>query len=490
MLYYTVSVIASFILTILYLNRSHKYSGINLSNLFCLTSISNLGYYLVARSTDIGGALVATKMTYLGGCFLTLFTFQFIMMVCKIEKLKWVSTIAILFSSIVYALVITDEFHHGLYRSVRLLQRNGVSYMQKEYGPVHTIFYIMMIIFILLDIGVIIYGFRRKMNASVKSMAYLTALVSSNIVGFLLGKHIWEEIEIMPLAYIIDQIVCLIIDERSVMYNLQGVVSDALMERNALGYAAFDNRLSYLGSNEIMRNWFSEVERLRVDMKFDERSAMYQQIQQLTKQVDELGEVQLVFPYGDRFYKVKGNHLITAHNRKKGYSFFVEDNTEEQLRLNKAIYEKEHDAMTGLYNKGKYMELVNGTYKHLDSIAIFNMDVNNLKVMNDTYGHESGDALIIKAGNSIKKVQGARVKGFRLGGDEFMIVGENLSKDEALKLKANWEKAVKDLNAENDGVEIIVACGFAYGEKGYSLEELLKQADQAMYEDKKRLKRS
>ena len=89
---------------------------------------------------------------------------------------------------------------------------------------------------------------------------------------------------------------------------------------------------------------------------------------------------------------------------------------ENGIMREKLIYDSEHDHLTGLYNKGKYLSMIEDTYLNQDSIAIFNFDVNNLKVMNDTYGHEAGDKLLIKAANSIRKVTSNRVHGYRMGG--------------------------------------------------------------------------
>lgn len=147
--------------------------------------------------------------------------------------------------------------------------------------------------------------------------------------------------------------------------------------------------------------------------------------------------------------------------------------------------EKEHDGLTGLYNKGKFMSLKKTLFSKQDSIAIFNMDVNNLKHMNDTYGHEAGDSLIRKAAASLRKIEARNVLTFRVGGDEFMAVGLHLSREGAENLLKAWEAGLGELNRQDDGIQCVIACGMAYGEAGYDLEALLKQADELMYEDKK-----
>ncbi len=62
---------------------------------------------------------------------------------------------------------------------------------------------------------------------------------------------------------------------------------------------------------------------------------------------------------------------------------------ENGVMREKLVYASEHDGLTGLYNKAKYLEMAEKEFQSLDSIAIFNFDVNNLKKMNDQFGHEA-----------------------------------------------------------------------------------------------------
>lgn len=147
--------------------------------------------------------------------------------------------------------------------------------------------------------------------------------------------------------------------------------------------------------------------------------------------------------------------------------------------------ERDQDRLTGLYNKGKFMELKRSLFRVQETIAVFNMDVNNLKQMNDNFGHEAGDRLIRKAADSLKKIENRNVMAFRTGGDEFVVVALHVSFKEAEKIRTEWERGLEELNREDDGIQCIIACGFAYGEPGYNLENVFTLADERMYEDKK-----
>ncbi len=162
---------------------------------------------------------------------------------------------------------------------------------------------------------------------------------------------------------------------------------------------------------------------------------------------------------------------------------------ENGLMREKLIYESEHDSLTGLYNKGKYLSMLETEYPNLNSIAIYNFDVNDLKVMNDTYGHEAGDKLLMKAANSIRKVQTNKIHGYRMGGDEFLMVACDVTEQEANQLKERWEQELARLNTAPDRIHCVMAVGMVYGCKEYELSKLLKKADELMYEDKKKKKK-
>lgn len=158
---------------------------------------------------------------------------------------------------------------------------------------------------------------------------------------------------------------------------------------------------------------------------------------------------------------------------------------ENTMLREKLVYESEHDRLTGLYNKGKYLSMVEQDFPNMDSLAIFNFDVNDLKIMNDTYGHEAGDNLLIKAANSIRKVVDNKTFGFRMGGDEFLMVATNVTEDEVKQLRERWEEELVRLNELDDGIHCVIALGVAYSKAPYDFSELSKQADNLMYEDKK-----
>ena len=146
---------------------------------------------------------------------------------------------------------------------------------------------------------------------------------------------------------------------------------------------------------------------------------------------------------------------------------------------------KDYDDLTGLYNKGKLNEMKRTLFGRMETLAVFNMDVNNLKQMNDRYGHEAGDRLLRKAAESLKLIEARNVIPFRVGGDEFIVAAIHVDRAAAEKIRKEWEEGLAGLNRKDDDIICEIACGLAFGEKGFNMDEVFAEADRLMYEDKK-----
>ncbi len=155
----------------------------------------------------------------------------------------------------------------------------------------------------------------------------------------------------------------------------------------------------------------------------------------------------------------------------------------------KIIYESEHDKLTDLFNKDKYLIRRSEVFGNPDKIAVLNFDVNNLKLVNDTLGHEAGDHLIMKTAESLKSILSDTVTGYRIGGDEFVVIGVGATASDAKKMMDTWSQALDDINKE-EKEPITVACGIACGVGEYDLDRLLEEADRNMYQNKDKMKES
>ncbi len=162
-------------------------------------------------------------------------------------------------------------------------------------------------------------------------------------------------------------------------------------------------------------------------------------------------------------------------------------NVKDQIRIQ---HLSERDTLTGLYNQNFYKtvlesELGNGT------IGVLFFDVNGLKRENDTKGHEYGDLLLRRCADSIHRILDEKTTGYRVGGDEFLVLVRTDSEEFAREKINKWRSALDQINFEYRLEENAPVCsmevGFAFGRIN-DLTELISQADSRMYEYKNRRK--
>lgn len=145
----------------------------------------------------------------------------------------------------------------------------------------------------------------------------------------------------------------------------------------------------------------------------------------------------------------------------------------------------EMDGMTELYNRTKYNSMVEEVYKNEKQIGVIFWDINFLKQINDNEGHEHGDLLIRTVAQSINKIATENNLAYRIGGDEFVMVIPDADKRILQKKISEWRRGIDRLKKDSK-MNISVAVGYAYG-NGNSFDEVVREADKMMYEDKERL---
>lgn len=147
----------------------------------------------------------------------------------------------------------------------------------------------------------------------------------------------------------------------------------------------------------------------------------------------------------------------------------------------------EVDEMTNLYNRNKYLEMVQDYYPNIEQVSVLFGDLNGLKKVNDTLGHEYGDKLIISTTKLITIFTNEKSKAYRIGGDEFVIIVEDMDVDEVEHVLMRWDVILKEKNQVLE-MPISISIGYASG-KGKDICDIIKRADQMMYQRKGELKR-
>ena len=213
----------------------------------------------------------------------------------------------------------------------------------------------------------------------------------------------------------------------------------------------------------------------------------------ISKPLRELTQAAEKFDNGDFNYTLKYDKDDELGKLTKTFINLSSHMKENISRLNKQAF---IDSMTQVKNKAAYSDYINRLQTRVENgacerYAVGIFDCNDLKKINDEYGHDKGDIYLKTASRSIKVVfRDQQV--FRIGGDEFAVILENDDCDNIESLVSMFENYVNRINAEeSDSWEKV---NIAYGiteydsENDIDIDEVIRRADKYMYDDKRRRK--
>ena len=149
-------------------------------------------------------------------------------------------------------------------------------------------------------------------------------------------------------------------------------------------------------------------------------------------------------------------------------------------------YLGKHDVLTKLHNRAFYKDELNRLErKSLRPVSAIIMDLNGLKDANDQLGHDAGDSLLRRLGEVLSGVVTPPYHAARIGGDEFAILMPGADQKAACALVDTISELLHINNQFYSNAPLSVAVGIAISRDGESMENLVKRADMAMYEDKR-----
>lgn len=147
------------------------------------------------------------------------------------------------------------------------------------------------------------------------------------------------------------------------------------------------------------------------------------------------------------------------------------------------------DGLTGLLNKRYFDRVLTVLEQHSQPFALFYMDLDRFKPVNDTYGHDVGDELLKGVAQRLQGCIRSRDYAFRLGGDEFALLLLGSMEPEACASKMNMICEMVAVPYEIDGntVSVGASCGYAlYPAESVDVQQVRYIADQRMYENKQK----
>jgi len=179
--------------------------------LFGCIAVANSGYSLMAVCNSLAVAKIANGLSYFGGAFSILIMLLIICDVCQMPKRRWFRWMLIGISIAAFGLAASGDWLGLYYRSVSLENINGTTLLVKEYGPLHILYALYLLSYILLMTGIIVYSTKNKRLVSPKYTLFLLVAVLMNLGVWLVEQLIDVDFEFLSVSYIVSAVLLLLI---------------------------------------------------------------------------------------------------------------------------------------------------------------------------------------------------------------------------------------------------------------------------------------
>lgn len=311
------------------------------------------------------------------------------------------------------------------------------------------------------------------------------------------GKNPAEKIprtEIVELDQLIDSIEQLSNDVADNASKMRQIINAVRLPMGAIEVSRRDRRVTVIGKTAEILGWEEAQQEDRTQpeeiLSFEsyrrKREEFLEKAVPYKARPDKGGEL-----HGVTYEYRRGGALryITIVGRKtKGKRFLLLlDKTEEILEMQQLEYERDHDALTSLLNRGSFKRRVQALLEsgHVRTGAMVMWDLDNLKLVNDSYGHDYGDLYIREASKIIGAIPMKHFEVSRISGDEFFAFIYNFeSQEEVLQCLKTIQSTLINTFVKVPGenpLKIRATTGVAWYTEGSPYEMLVKYADFAMY---------
>ena len=183
-------------------------------NFIFLTScvaIVNTGYFLLAAARSLPMAMFANAISYFGAAYSVLAMMFIIYDVCQMKKRSWLQYALIGISTAAFALAASGDWLGLYYTSVDITSIGGMTKLAKEYGPLHILYTVYLLAYVLIMVAIIWYAAKEQRLSSFKYTILLLVAVLLNIGVWAVEQGFNEDFEFLSVSYIVTEVILLLL---------------------------------------------------------------------------------------------------------------------------------------------------------------------------------------------------------------------------------------------------------------------------------------
>lgn len=315
---------------ILLLAKLRKHISIYYTLMSVSIVIINLGYLQISGAKTLEATLVGNQVVYLASSIILLFMIAVLADLCKVEIPPVIMAVCVCVCLTLFLCAMTAGRLNWYYREISLVQRNGCSFLHKVYGPLHVLYPAYVLGMLLYGLGIVGWALRQKKTVShFVSVGSLCLLVFSCSVY--LGERLLElDVELMPVTYVVCFGGILLMLNRVVTYDVEGISRESIEESREYGFVVCDGKCRFSGADEQAKLWFPELTELDIDYVIRDFGTDF--LAQLKKWILER-DGQEVVCFGREGRVIEARHSVPKEHGGALHCIRLRDDTRQQQYL-------------------------------------------------------------------------------------------------------------------------------------------------------------
>lgn len=454
--------------------------------------VYTVAFYVETTAKTLELAYGAVTFEYLGeaGAFLglTLFLSEF----CRF-RVHWLFyLIEVIFFGGAVILVYTAPYNHIFYKNISMDYSGDFPRLVLDYGVGFITFYIFLIVIFLLGMIKILKAYKKANNIEQKRMRLtLIGMLFPWIAVFIRSIGLTGGYEVSFLGIIFGGVFLMAaLIKYGYFDSVQQAVTNVIYKSNE-GLLVIDNDKYVLYFNSIVQKIFPQIAKRQsvndIPVLGDVMSKYLDENKQMSDSV-----IQNTVETNNRIYEIKPEPIYEA-GYIQGYILRIIDYTMYYHNMEELRKTAHIDALTGLYDREIFKQEINHFLSNDGTGALFMVDIDFFKQINDKYGHIIGDSVLVALSDTIKTLFKDGNISCRVGGDEFMMFMKNIKDKDVIGNFAKQLNSVYSNNVRNLSEDITssLSIGIALSTsipsdigKDELFETLYSLADQALYKVK------
>jgi diguanylate cyclase (GGDEF)-like protein/PAS domain S-box-containing protein len=420
------------------------------SALVLCISIYLFGYLMIINSNNLQEMIFWNQIQYLGLPFMSVLWLMVALLYTKtIYSLK-TQTALLLFSVPVITFFIrhTNSWHHLFYTKWEVREFFGYYSLYMERGFWYYVNISYTLLCLLLTVIIYFTGYLKN-KAGYTKPHFLVFLFASLLpfIGIVLVLFAFDEWSIDYSALIMP-VSLLIISYGILKYDfleIRTLARETIFENNSAGMVVLGPGKKIIDYNKAAVKFFEAINislnNYPIEHILDREPKLLEIFESESSR-----DFSLVIDGEERFFEIDVVPLGDAHNGNTRMLKSIRDVTEARKIQEKLKYLATIDSLSGLYNRAEFMNLAKREFawakRNNEELSLLIMDLDNFKIINDTFGHAAGDEIIREIGSIIMTSFRKTDIAGRIGGEEFAVVLKNASLEEAKKIAEKFRETV------------------------------------------------